>query len=140
MYGQRGNLRAIASLLKAVPYSHHSITHPVARPSKVMSIVDSYDMRSDRLRTKCEEQLPTFQKCWQEVDPDGLGIIDPYLLKKFIELLPPPLGIPSSASQFEIDTAVRVLKKTDGYDYTFSKTLLIMASTFMLQKKRSEAR
>ena len=79
-----------------------------------MSIVDSYDMRSDRLRTKCEEQLPTFQKCWQEVDPDGYGIIDPYLLKKFIEVLPPPLGIPSNASPFEIDTAVTVLKKTDG--------------------------
>ena len=106
----------------------------------VMSIVDSYDMRADQLRIKCEEQIPKFQECWQEIDPGGYGIIDPYLLKKFIELLPPPLGLPSSKSPFEIEVAVNVLKNTEGYDYTFKKTLLIVTSTFMLQKKRDEAR
>ena len=79
-----------------------------------MSIVDSYDMRSDNLRAKCEEQIPIFQQCWQEVDPDGYGIIDPYLLKKFIGVLPPPLGIPSSASPFEVEVAVNVLKEFPG--------------------------
>jgi len=80
----------------------------------VMSIVDSYDMRSDPLRSKCEEQIPIFQQYWQDVDPDGFGIIDPFLLKKFMETLPPPLGIPRKASPFEIEVAVGVLKDFPG--------------------------
>ena len=80
----------------------------------MMSIVDSYDMRSDPLRSKCEEQIPIFQQYWQDVDPDGFGIIDPFLLKKFMESLPPPLGIPRKASPFEIEVAVGVLKDFPG--------------------------
>ena len=77
-------------------------------------------------------------KVWQRYDPAAVGVIDPDDMKNFFRDLPPPLGITSHATPFEIETAADTFTWTDTYDYSFNKTLHALASYFMLQQKRSK--